>query len=174
MKRSFQRTENFTIDGKNGNLGIEGFPARLWVRNDEVTIEGYENIYWNGREAACKGKINNGDELSFSRGKIIFLEKSVQVECEDAVNINTDGLLELEEKEIPFERYPQYKRSPRIIKRIPDLEISLTSPKEQQNGKKESLVQLIVPPLVMLCVTVGISILMKRGLYVLMSAAGTG
>ena len=48
MKRSFQRTENFTIDGKNGNLGIEGFPARLWVRNDEVTIEGYENIYWNG------------------------------------------------------------------------------------------------------------------------------
>jgi S-DNA-T family DNA segregation ATPase FtsK/SpoIIIE len=95
------------------------------------------------------------------------------VECEDAVNINTDGLLELEEKEIPFEGYPQYKRSPRIIKRIPDLEISLTSPKEQQNGKKESLVQLIVPPLVMLCVTVGISILMKRGLYVLMSAAGT-
>lgn len=53
------------------------------------------------------------------------------------------------------------------------MEISLTSPKEQQNGKKESLVQLIVPPLVMLCVTVGISILMKRGLYVLMSAAGT-
>ena len=98
MKRSFQRTENFTIDGKNGNLEIEGFPARLWVRNDEVTIEGYENIYWNGREAACKGKINNGDELSFSRGKIIFLEKSVQVECEDTVNINTDGLLELEEK----------------------------------------------------------------------------
>ena len=173
MKRSFQRTENFTIDGKNGNLEIEGFPARLWVRYDEVTIEGYENIYWNGREAACKGKINNGDELSFSRGKIIFLEKSVQVECEDTVNINTDGLLELEEKEIPFEGYPKYKRSPRIIKRIPDLEISLTSPKEQQNGKKESLVQLIVPPLVMLCVTVGISILMKRGLYVLMSAAGT-
>lgn len=59
MKRSFQRTENFTIDGKNGNLEIEGFPARLWVRYDEVTIEGYENIYWNGREAACKGKINN-------------------------------------------------------------------------------------------------------------------
>ena len=89
------------------------------------------------------------------------------------MNINTDGLLDLEEKEIPFEGYPQYKRSPRIIKRIPDLEISLTSPKEQKNGKKESLVQLIVPPLVMLCVTAGISILMKRGLYVLMSAAGT-
>lgn len=28
MKRSFQRTENFTIDGKNGNLGIEGFPGK--------------------------------------------------------------------------------------------------------------------------------------------------
>lgn len=72
---------------------MKDFPARLWVRNDEVTIEGYENIYWNGREAACKGKINNGDELSFSRGKIIFLEKSVQVECEDTVNINTDGII---------------------------------------------------------------------------------
>ncbi|MFR0030041.1 MAG: hypothetical protein ACLRVG_09185 [Coprococcus phoceensis] len=40
--------------------------------------------------------------------------------------------------------------------------------------KKGGLVQLILPPMIMICITIAISVIMKRGLFVVMAVAGTG
>lgn len=71
-----------------------------------------------------------------------------------------------------FEDYPIYKRSPRIIKRQPEDKIEIFAPKPKEKRKKGQLIKTILPPLLMLCVTIAVSLLMKRGLFVLISAAG--
>ncbi|MDE6625484.1 MAG: type VII secretion protein EssC [Lachnospiraceae bacterium] len=67
----------------------------------------------------------------------------------------------------------RYRRSPRLIKRTNAESIKFNSPPAKKRMQKGSIVQLIVPPLCMLAVTVCISIFMNRGSYVLMSASGT-
>lgn len=81
-------------------------------------------------------------------------------------------LLELPPAQAPFEGFPKYKRSPRIIKRITESKIEINKPPEKKVMSKESILQVVLPPLAMLCITVGISIIMTRGLYVLMAVAG--
>lgn len=72
-----------------------------------------------------------------------------------------------------FEGFPKYKRSPRIIKRVPEKTIAIENPPEKKEISKTSLAQIILTPLIMLCITVALSIIMKRGIYVIMSIAST-
>lgn len=71
------------------------------------------------------------------------------------------------------EEYPIYKRSPRIIKRQPEDTVEIAAPKQKEKRKKGQLVKIILPPLLMMCITIAVSLLMKRGLFILISAAGT-
>lgn len=173
MRKSYERRENFIIGKENADLVIRDFPGRVWIEGAYLTIEQDEEdmLRRNGEAASSIEHIVSGDELEWAHSKIVFLERQIVLETEhDDVQ---SALLETERKELPFEGYPRYKRSPRLIKRIQNTEITLCKPKEVKAGKQESLFQLIVPPIIMLGITIGISILMKRGLYVLMSAAGT-
>ncbi len=67
----------------------------------------------------------------------------------------------------------KYKRSPRIIKRIPREPITIKNAPTKNEMSKSSLAQIIITPLVMLMITIAISILMKRGLFVIMSISST-
>lgn len=67
----------------------------------------------------------------------------------------------------------RYRRSPRLIKRTNNEAIKFSKPPQKKRMQKGSIIQLVVPPLCMLLVTICISVFMKRGSYVLMSAAGT-
>jgi S-DNA-T family DNA segregation ATPase FtsK/SpoIIIE len=110
--------------------------------------------------------------LRIAGSRITILEDRLCIETEDR-NVTTD-LLELAENKIPFEDFPHYKRSPRIIKKAKEKKIHIEQPKEFSDKNKGGLVQIILPPLIMICITIGISILMKRGLYVILSVVGTG
>ena len=72
-----------------------------------------------------------------------------------------------------FDGFPKYKRSPRLIKRVPTETIKIQNPPAKREISKTSMAQIIITPLIMLCITVGISIFMKRGIYVIMSVAST-
>ena len=69
--------------------------------------------------------------------------------------------------------FPRYKRSPRLIKRIPSETVEIKKPPSASKMPAQSLVQLIATPLVTMGVTVGISIMLGRGLFILMSVAAT-
>lgn len=76
-------------------------------------------------------------------------------------------------RNVYFEGFPRYRRSPRLIKRVPTDVIKIENPPEKQQMSKTSLVQIIVTPLIMLCITVAVSIFMKRGIFVIVSVAST-
>lgn len=67
----------------------------------------------------------------------------------------------------------RYRRSPRVIKKVNSEAVEFSNPPQKAKMPRGSIIQLIIPPLCMVAVTIGISILMRRGAYVLMSAAGT-
>ncbi len=77
------------------------------------------------------------------------------------------------DKTIYFEGFPSYRRSPRLIKRVPTDTIKIENPPEKKEMSKTSLIQIIVTPLIMLGITVAVSIFMKRGIYVIVSIAST-
>ncbi|EPY2305158.1 type VII secretion protein EssC [Clostridium sporogenes] len=74
---------------------------------------------------------------------------------------------------IYFEGFPEYKRSPRVIKRVKNDKITILKPPTKISRKKGSLAKVIIPPLSMACVVVLMSIFMRRGIFVLVSLAGT-
>lgn len=70
--------------------------------------------------------------------------------------------------------YPDYHRSPRIIYRAPEDKITLSKPSAKPAKPTEGILKLILPPLVMIAITVLISIFQPRGIYILMTLAMTG
>lgn len=88
-----------------------------------------------------------------------------------------EGINQIFQKEIKgtvrCQGFPYYRRSPRLIKRVPAERITVEEPPSKKEMSRTSLAQIIVTPLVMLCITVAVSILMKRGIYVIMSIAST-
>ena len=69
--------------------------------------------------------------------------------------------------------FPTYRRSPRLILEPPSEAVKIKKPPAKANIGKSSLVQIIVTPLIMLAITVGIGVLLKRGLYMMMGVAST-
>lgn len=67
----------------------------------------------------------------------------------------------------------RYRRSPRLVKKIDTTQIEVEKPPQKIEPPKGGIIQLIAPTLCMMLVTVAVSIFMKQGSYVLMSASGT-
>jgi S-DNA-T family DNA segregation ATPase FtsK/SpoIIIE len=176
----YERTAHIVIGSQNGDIKIKNFPFEIILEEEELIISKQSET---SADVDCKlngvGLINKsyeikpGDELLLGEHLFILLKDKIYIKSENVSNISTT-LLELPSEEIISEEFPKYKRSPRIIKRVSDKTITVSRPKEKNKSKKGGLIALIVPPLIMMAITVGMSILMKRGLFVLMSIATTG
>lgn len=69
--------------------------------------------------------------------------------------------------------YPDYHRSPRVIKRAPQNEIKVENPPSPIQKNSQGLLRTILPPLVMVGVSVVMAILRASGVFMLMSLATT-
>ena len=155
-----KRPEIITISGKSADVIVDGL-------KDSYIINGPDILSGTGSVRT----LEYGEEFVLEKIRIILLENKLILMSEDD-NIRTT-LRILDEDEL-FDGFPDYTRSPRIIKRVEPYRLRLQSPKPLPSKKKGELIQLILPPLGMLAVTIAISILMHRGIFVLMSVAGTG
>ena len=72
-----------------------------------------------------------------------------------------------------IENFPIYKRSPRLILEPPSDNIVLKKPASKAKIGKTSLIQIIVSPIIMLAITVGIGLLLRRGMYMMIGVAST-
>ena len=107
-------------------------------------------------------------------GDCLFTGKVKFTVTKDQISVMGEGCLvklnePLDQPE-QAEGFPVYKRSPRIIKRVPSEQVEIQKPASKEEQKKGELFKRLVPPLCTLGMTIGVSILMKRGLFVLMSA----
>ncbi len=135
-------------------------------------------VLLNGRRVRdTQGSLSEGDELQIyteTSGvpvKICLFRESLEIEAPKG--LYRSGLLPVRPKGEYFPGFPRYKRSPRVNYHIEDQKITIEAPPQKKEMAKGGLIQVIVPPLCMLTLTVAMGILMNRGPYVFMSAGMT-
>lgn len=175
IKAQFERPDAFNIANDNANIQIRNLSAKFLIDKTTLFCERNsqeEAIYLNGHVLETGVyELTEGDELFVNCVKL-RLQKNYVVLIGDKTSYDID-LNEEEITSVPFEGFPKYKRSPRLIKRVSEEKISLQKPPEKKKMDKKGLLQTVIPPLGMLAVTVAVGILLGRGIYMMMSVAGT-
>lgn len=132
-----------------------------------------QEIYVNGKLARENLIILRKDDLILiDRIKIAYHKDTLCIEGDLASYETSLHTMDLEETK--FEGFPEYKRSPRIVKECPNEVVDFKSPPSKGERRKGQLARIIVPPIVMLIITVLISIVNPRGIYIIMSIAAMG
>lgn len=151
------------------------------IENEKALIDGNKLIvdteiskciYINGaRKREKEIMFSFGDHILLGIYMIIVYESSIKVIANE--NSYQSSLPFYGNMSNVMDRFPEYKRSPRIIKRLKTDKISISKPPQKISRKKNSLVKVIIPPLVMAVGTVAMSLMMGRGIYMLIGLAGT-
>ncbi|MBM5720077.1 type VII secretion protein EssC [Listeria ivanovii] len=127
-------------------------------------------IYHNFALVTGKCTLEPGDQL-YTDGVTITIGKD-DIIVLAAKNRVTSKLAPLFAADNSFgEDYPDYHRSPRIIYRAPEEKISMAKPSSKPSKPTDGLIKIILPPLIMVAITVLISIFQPRGLYIIMTIA---
>lgn len=179
-----ERVSVTLIASHSGDIVIARLPVRMVLDGTTLSLEldgshgqkTVQEFYYNGclhqlTEEGMLFQIRSGDSILVGNIRLAIFPDRVYLQS--GMGSYQTTLLAMQDKKQPFEKFPSYRRSPRIIKRVPDENIKIVSPPAEEKMGKNSLVQLIVPPLIMLSITVAMSILMKRGLFIIMSITGT-
>lgn len=160
----FVRTEKITILPADGDITIPNLQNRVILDGDKL----YSDL---GKTVSSR-MIENGDSISLGDITITFYEKYLVLVGE--TNAFECLLPPYGHKEVPFDGFPYYKKSPRIIYQIQPEKIELKTPPAKEKISKGTLAQVIIPPLIMMAITACMSILLHRGIYVIMSVCMTG
>ena len=178
-KQAFQRNAVVTIANKGADLCIKDFPYSIILEQDRIllTADSQESrrecpIYLNGKLLQYYSSvINDGDTLLLGTCKITVFSDRMVVNA--LKNLYSCSLLELSAESKAFEEFPRYKRSPRMIKRPDSSAVEIQQVPSKVSMGKRDIIQIIVTPLATMSVTIALSIIMKRGMYVLISVATT-
>lgn len=177
--RFFEHQGSFAIMKKGGDIDIPGLHYVVSVEGGRLEVFGDasdSHLFLNRRKIADSGKdaayeLKAGDQILIESVLIIYYETFIEILSEaDGVDVL---LAECDAGKMPFEGFPHFTRSPRLIMNAPDNKVEISHPPAGTSMPKGSLVQTIVPPVIMLCITIVIAIVMHRGIFVLMSVAST-
>ncbi|ASN06084.1 type VII secretion protein EssC [Virgibacillus necropolis] len=69
------------------------------------------------------------------------------------------------------QKYPVYRRTPRMVYDLPDDKISFSFPSEEGEDNRRGLMLIIMPPLVMLLVMGMVTLVQPRGIFILISVS---
>lgn len=125
-------------------------------------------IYHNNIPIEDKAIIQYGDVIDINGTELIFNKNQLEIR-DYAKNIINNKLLKLVREEEKFS--DEYKRSPRIIYTQPTDDIEIIKPSDKEQLNTETLVKIILPPVLMIGITIAMSIVLQRGPYVLMMVA---
>lgn len=169
-----------------GSLSIGTFKeAHILLNKDEfnkeidIKIDDYILSIYSESDVYINGKILRNKSEDLLVGDVIFIDGlkiTFYLNYIEVVGSLNKYNSKLEEKIIEnyyFDNFPIYKRSPRIIKKIKNDDIEIINPPSENKMKKGSLIKIILPPLVMISLTIIMSIIQPRGLYVIVTLIGT-
>lgn len=175
-RRMFGREENITVSaGPEAVIRMPGLGSRLYIRGMRLYADTKkEEALRRNRQRLKPGEVllNPGDRLHI---RDIILEVW---EDHIAVRGNPESYLtalpEKSQEQKPFEGFPVYKRSPRLVKKVASRKIQLELPEENEKQNKRGILITILPSAGMIFLTVLIGLLLGRGLYMLMSVSAMG
>ncbi|WP_051359586.1 type VII secretion protein EssC [Paucisalibacillus globulus] len=129
-----------------------------------------ENVYVNGEVVHQVSELSSGD--------VIFHPYAISTLTEeDTITVLADQryLLPLPELKMPTtvmkEKYPNYRRTPRMMYDLPDEKIEFSFPREESDHSGRGLWMIVLPPLVMLIVMGVVALVRPRGIFILISIA---
>lgn len=143
-------------------------------KTTDFTLTLYEGeVYHNFERVTQKKVLQAGDQLYV--GGIHFQIEKEAITIIAASGQTTSRLAPLfaADNALP-EDYPDYHRSPRIIYRAPENKLTIAKPASKPTKPTEGLLKVILPPLVMIAITLLVSIFQPRGIYILMTLGMTG
>lgn len=106
-----------------------------------------------------------GDELAIR--DVTFKLYPEEFGVEGAVEVSPYLVPRLHSRYDFYKDYPEYHRSPRIIYRSSEDKILINPPGAEPQKPSDELLKLIIPPLIMVGVTLLITIFQPRGLYII-------
>ena len=106
-----------------------------------------------------------GDELAIR--DVTFKLYPEEFGVEGAVEVSPYLVPRLHSRYDFYKDYPEYHRSPRIIYRSSEDKILINPPGAEPQKPSDELLKLIMPPLIMVGVTILITIFQPRGLYII-------
>lgn len=172
----YRRRETMWIGRTGKDMRIPSVTFDLYIEENTMYIKRYakgrNELYRNGKVIEEEQvTITPGDVVIFQTLRVTFLEEYMEIKGQQE-QYQTQ-LEEVREIKNYFEGFPYYHRSPRLIKRIKEETIEIQKPPTKSTISKESLLQIIISPLIMLVITILISALLHQGIYILMSGSMT-
>lgn len=170
-KRYYIRNDKIMIGAERGDILIPSLQGEVLIIKNTLYVKNVPDICLEEKKVQEEQRFQNGDRLRLAGFLITLFASYVVIEGELSACICK--LPPYFYKEKPFAGFPYYKKSPRIHRKLHSETIEIKEPPRKESMAKGSLVQIIVPPLCMLGVTIFMSIFMKRGLYVIASICMT-
>lgn len=170
-KRYYKRNEKMTISGRSGDIMIPSLSGEILITKDVLYVKDITDVSLEEKKVYEKQQFQDGDRLRFAGFQLTFFQSYIIIEGE--LEQCEFRLQPYPYKDKPFENFPYYKKSPRMNQRIQSESIDVKEPPRKDVMEKGSLIQIIVPPLCMIGVTIFTSIFMNRGLYVIASICMT-
>ena len=172
----FDKSSDITISsGEEADIRIDSLQVRLYIQEHSVYVDqNQEKHFYVNQKRVLKTKfrIEQGDVLFLHSVKVILGKDEIEI-IGEPTNYRVK-LMEKESQSVPFENFPVYKRSPRLIKRLSAEKVPFELPREKEKPSKKGLIMTVLPPLAMTGVTVAVGLLIGRGIYMLMSVSATG
>lgn len=165
--RYFAGKEKIVINASKGDIDIPVLKNELLIVEDTLFAKESSGVLLEGKPVGQEERLAFGDRLQISGIIITFFEGYLTIE--GAPESYYCALRELSHREVPFEGFPYYKKSPRIFRRILPEKIVIKEPPKKEGMSKSSLAQILIPPLIMVAVSAFMGVYMKRGLYVIAS-----
>ena len=164
------RKELLISDQKGADISLEA-PLELLLKrtNDSWLLtkmrgQVYLNhVEWTGDQI----QLEAGDELSLEGICLKVYPEEIWVTGPSTVSSNLT--LRGASRHGFYPDYPDYHRSPRIIYRSSEDKIQIAPPSKEPQKPNDELLRLIVPPLLMVGVTVLITLVQPRGIYILVT-----
>ena len=164
------RKELLISDQKGAAISLEA-PLELLLKrtNDSWLLtkmrgQVYLNhVEWTGDQI----QLEAGDELSLEGICLKVYPEEIWVTGPATVSSNLT--LRGASRHGFYPDYPDYHRSPRIIYRSSEDKIQIAPPSKEPQKPNDELLRLIVPPLLMVGVTVLITLVQPRGIYILVT-----
>lgn len=128
------------------------------------------SLYINGTKIQDRTELCSGDIIFYENMFITLTE----IDCLTVASFK-EPLFSLPEIKQPTtvlkEKYPIYRRTPRMVYDLPKDKVSFTFPSEETEDNRRGLLLIIMPPLVMLLVMGIVALVRPRGIFIIISVA---
>lgn len=162
------KEEILVADEEGADVRVH-YPVRfLLVKKDQIwTCQLLSGKLYHNHKLVTEATVPLafGDELAI--GDVTFKLYPEEFGVEGSVEVSPYLVPRLHSRYDFYKDYPEYHRSPRIIYRSSEDKILINPPGAEPQKPSDELLKLIMPPLIMVGVTLLITIFQPRGLYII-------